>query len=694
MFNLATKLFFWLSSTIFLHLINTTTTLAQPSFLYYNCDDTANYTLTSIYQRNLNTTLAALPTTDNGFGFFNLTTGQGNDTVNSIGLCRGDINPDACRSCLNDSTVNLRRLCPNQKEASGYYDNCMIKYSNQVMLGTTGIKFYIYMANSQNATDINAFNGDLAPLLTKLRGDAAAGGPLRKFASDTTPGPGFSTIYGLVQCTPDLLETQCSDCLEDIINRIASYFNGRVGGRILVPMCNFRYETYRFFNQTAPVSPPPPFPSPPPLSSPSIPPPTTPPGKKNNTTRTIIIVTVVVMVVIVILVASLCIFMRLRNKKRQTIPPSAPESIHTESMDIGTAESLQYDFHVVKKATNDFSEEHKLGRGGFGTVYKGELGDGNQIAVKRLAWDSGQGDLEFKNEVLLVAKLQHRNLVRLLGFSIEGSERLLIYEFMPNASLDQFIFDPTKRTILDWEKRYNIIKGIAKGLLYLHEDSRLRIIHRDMKASNVLLDEQMTPKIADFGMARLFKTEETQGDTSRIVGTYGYMAPEYAMHGQFSVKSDVFSYGVLLLEMITGQKNQYFQNGGNVEDLLSFAWKSWRNGTPINIIDPTLKEGSGSLRDIIRSIHVALLCVQENVTDRPTMASIVLMLNSFSITLPVPAEPAFFMRGSTNPEMPLLHEYSSSTGSSGLEKPKILESRSRSSQYSINEVSVSDFVPR
>ncbi|GJW57558.1 putative receptor-like protein kinase [Tanacetum coccineum] len=339
-------------------------------------------------------------------------------------------------------------------------------------------------------------------------------------------------------------------------------------------------------------------------------------GENTSKTRTVIIVTVSVTVVAIALISSICIFIRLRKKQQQTRPA---ENIEIESMDIGTPESLQYNFSLVKVATNDFSEENKLGKGGFGA---GKLEDGQEIAVKRLAKDSGQGDLEFKNEVLLVAKLHHRNLVRLLGFSIEGSERLLIYEFLPNASLDQFIFDPCKRTLLDWEKRYRIIKGIAKGLLYLHEDSRLKIIHRDMKASNVLLDNEMNPKIVDFGMARLFKPEETQGDTSRILWGVG------AGDGN-------------------GSKNTSFRNGESIEDLLSFAWNTWRNGTPLDMIDPTLKTGSGSLRDTIRCIHIGLLCVQENVVDRPTMASVVLMLNSFSLTLPLPSGPAFFMHSKT-----------------------------------------------
>ncbi|KAF8766115.1 hypothetical protein HU200_007611 [Digitaria exilis] len=285
-------------------------------------------------------------------------------------------------------------------------------------------------------------------------------------------------------------------------------------------------------------------------------------------------------------------------------------------------------------------EKSKLGEGGFGPVYKGNLPDGLEIAVKRLAANSGQGLQEFKNEILLIAKLQHSNLVGLLGCCIEGEEMLLVYEYMPNKSLDFFLFENTRRALLDWEMRMNIIEGVAQGLIYLHKHSRLRIIHRDLKASNILLDTDMSPKISDFGMARIFDPKGTQANTKRVVGTYGYMAPEYAMAGIFSVKSDVFSYGVLLLEIVSGMKNAGSQGRGNSLSLLGYAWELWNEGRCHELIDKSLH---GRCPEIValRCVHVSLLCVQEQAADRPSMTEVLSMITNDNATLPDPKQPGF-----------------------------------------------------
>ncbi|XP_062014409.1 cysteine-rich receptor-like protein kinase 44 [Rosa rugosa] len=484
----------------------------------------------------------------------------------------------------------------------------------------------IYVSSSNDALNAQAFGQVLYPLLEILRDRAASGDSRKKYAAGHATVPGYETIYAQAECTPDLDKVSCSNCLKNCISAIPRCCGGKQGARILKPSCNIRYEVSQFYESTADsvVN----------VSAHPAPAPVLPPkqGKKSNTKRNIIIIIVVVIAFDTMLLGGICIFLRVKQPKVKLDDNNSEE--------ISLAESLQYDFEDIRSATDDFSDKNKLGQGGFGAVYKGRLLNGQYIAVKRLSKSSTQGDREFKNEVMLLAQLPHRNLVRLLGFCLKGEERLLIYEYIPNTSLNHFIFDPINHGHLDWETRYKIIGGIARGLLYLHEESRIRIIHRDLKASNILLGKDMNPKIADFGMARMFVIDQTQGDTMTIVGTYGYMAPEYVIHGRFSVKSDVFSFGVLILEIVSGKKIGSFRNGENEEDLLSYAWRNWRDDTIPNIIDPTLI--TGSRNETNRCIHIGLLCVQENANDRPTMVSLTSMLNSHSLTLPIPSKPAYY----------------------------------------------------
>ncbi|KAK4594742.1 hypothetical protein RGQ29_018448 [Quercus rubra] len=299
-----------------------------------------------------------------------------------------------------------------------------------------------------------------------------------------------------------------------------------------------------------------------------------------------------------------------------------------------------FSYESIMAATNNFSLESKLGEGGFGPVYRGKLLTGQNIAVKRLSRNSGQGINEFKNELILISKLQHTNLVKLLGCCIFGEERMLIYEYMPNKSLNYFLFDSNRSKLLDWKIRFSIIEGIAQELIYLHKYSRLKVIHRDLKASNILLDESMNPKISDFGMARIFKRNELEANTNRIVGTYGYMSPEYAMEGVFSIKSDVYSFGVLMLEILSGRRNNSFYNADHALNLVGYAWDLWQEGKGLELVDLTIRDLCVEYQ-VLRYIHVSLLCVEDDVVDRPTMSDMLSMLTNESAQLPLPKKPAF-----------------------------------------------------
>uniref|UniRef100_A0A5B6YK35 Putative cysteine-rich receptor-like protein kinase 10 n=1 Tax=Davidia involucrata TaxID=16924 RepID=A0A5B6YK35_DAVIN len=306
---------------------------------------------------------------------------------------------------------------------------------------------------------------------------------------------------------------------------------------------------------------------------------------------------------------------------------------------IAAQEQKIFSFATLVSATKDFHPNHKLGEGGFGPVYRGKLEDGREIAVKKLSQSSSQGKKEFMNEAKLLARVQHRNVVNLLGYCAHGAEKLLVYEYVANESLDKLLFKSGRSDALDWKRRYDIIAGISRGLLYLHEDSHCVIIHRDIKASNILLDNKWVPKIADFGMARLFPEDQTHVNT-RVAGTNGYMAPEYVMHGHLSVKADVFSFGVVVLELISGLKNSTFNISLEAQSLLEWVWKLYKKGKSLDAMDPTL--ASSAVPDqVAMCVQIGLLCTQADPQSRPNMRRVVVMLSKKPGTLEEPSRPGY-----------------------------------------------------
>eukprot|EP00261_Vitis_vinifera_P031676 XP_019072919.1 PREDICTED: probable leucine-rich repeat receptor-like serine/threonine-protein kinase At3g14840 isoform X1 [Vitis vinifera] len=279
----------------------------------------------------------------------------------------------------------------------------------------------------------------------------------------------------------------------------------------------------------------------------------------------------------------------------------------------------------IKAATNNFDAANKIGEGGFGSVYKGLLLDGTIIAVKQLSSKSKQGNREFVNEIGMISALQHPHLVKLYGCCIEGNQLLLVYEYMENNSLARALFGPKDSQLkLDWPTRHKICVGIARGLAYLHEESRLKIVHRDIKATNVLLDKDLNPKISDFGLAKLDEEENTHIST-RIAGTFGYMAPEYAMRGHLTEKADVYSFGVVALEIVSGKSNTNHILKDGCVYLLDWALLLKENGNLLELVDPIL-ESNFKKEEVMAMINVALLCTSFSPVARPTMSSVVSIL--------------------------------------------------------------------
>uniref|UniRef100_A0ACD5W0T7 Uncharacterized protein n=1 Tax=Avena sativa TaxID=4498 RepID=A0ACD5W0T7_AVESA len=484
----------------------------------------------SAFAANLHTLLNALPKAASPTGFASLSTGTGRDRAFVRGLCRGDTTASECLADLTEAVRDLRGRCASSRSAGAWYERCYISYADTDDPAAYEDRINATLYDTRTVADPDAYDRSYYALMSGLVARAAVGGGnnvsarTSKFATGEAvyaAGEPNGTLYGLVQCMRDRSGAECERCLQGLVPRLPDCCSGHQGGVAQNFNCHLRIQIYTYYDLA--LDAPPPGPPPP---SPDAPP--SPPstggirGKGRSPKRAVVLAAALSVGALLLLLSMLvCLYTQRRRKRANRAPRD----------DAGEEESGRYVFPeqftlpLLRAATGNFAAENKLGEGGFGQVFKGILPDGQEIAVKRLSQSSSQGFHELRNELLLAAKLLHRNLVRLHGACLEEREKLLVYEYLPNRSLDTVLFDDGRRRQrrrrgLDWGKRYGIICGIARGLLYLHEESRLRVIHRDLKPSNVLLDQDMNPKISDFGLARAFRGDQSRDVTKRAaVGT-------------------------------------------------------------------------------------------------------------------------------------------------------------------------------
>nr|KYP54822.1 Cysteine-rich receptor-like protein kinase 42 [Cajanus cajan] len=518
-----------------------------------------------------------------------------------LAQCFQDLSHTDCLQCFAESRTKLPRCLPSVS-ARIYLDGCFLRYDNY--------SFYTEDTDPlRDTVNCTSQNGAVVGDAEKLVFNESVGEVVESVVREAVnEGGGFAVgegegVYALAQCWKSVEGKGCDHCLRKAGNEVRGCLPRREG-RALNSGCYLRYSTVKFYNQGGHD------------------------GEGDDSSRKRTIIAAVLVLAAAIVVLSLAAFTKLSKRKKNNsieIPSSLKNS------------SLNYKYETLEKATDYFSSLRKIGQGGAGSVFKGTLPNGKDVAVKRLVFNNRQWVDEFFNEVNLISGMQHKNLVKLLGCSIEGPESLIMYEYLPNKSLDQFIFEKDKTRILKWKQRFDIILGTAEGLAYLHGGSETRIIHRDIKSSNVLLDENLNPKIADFGLARCFGTDKTHLSTG-IAGTLGYMAPEYLIQGQLTDKADVYSFGVLVLEIVCGWKNNVFREDSG--SLLQTVWKLYQSKRLAEAVDPCLEDDFPAA-EASRVFQIGLLCTQASPSLRPSMTQVVCMLSNSNLDVPIPKQPPF-----------------------------------------------------
>nr|XP_043608621.1 cysteine-rich receptor-like protein kinase 2 isoform X1 [Erigeron canadensis]XP_043608622.1 cysteine-rich receptor-like protein kinase 2 isoform X1 [Erigeron canadensis] len=535
-------------------------------------------------------------------------TGTKTNSTYGLGQCYGDISPSECKLCYSLARTSLPGCLPINGGRI-YLNGCFLRYDNYSFFKEYEGQEDRRMCPNNTRRD-SAFEQSVRNAVAQAAETAPKSNNYhartQAFISNT------ATAYAVADCWLTLDAETCEKCLQNAAKAMLECLPASEG-YALYTGCFMRYSDLNSSHH-----------------------------KRFSKKK---VIAVAVSSIVACLVASLVAFYawkhRSNSKRRGSEDPKL--------LKILNGCSLNFKYSTIEKATSSFDDANKLGQGGFGTVYKGVLPDGKEIAVKRLFFNHRHRAGDFYNEVNIISSVNHKNLVKLIGFSCLGPESILIYEYLPNRSLDHFIFDSVRSKELNWGKRFDIIIGIAKGLAYLHENSKTRIIHRDIKAANILLDSRLHAKIADFGLARSYQEDKNHISTG-IAGTLGYMAPEYISHGKLTEKVDVYSFGVLLLEVVTGMPNRGIQTSDNSRSLISLAWEHFKQGTVNELFDSSLmlnvQTSSDKKKEIQSIVHVGLLCIQEVASLRPTMSMALQMLSKKIEPLPSPANPPYIHESS------------------------------------------------
>ncbi|KAI8527041.1 hypothetical protein RHMOL_Rhmol12G0045800 [Rhododendron molle] len=548
-------------------------------------------------------------------GYGGAVNGSGNTTVYAFGECMKDLSTNDCNQCFAQIKTQILRCLPFQRLIRGgrlFYDGCYIRYDDYMFFNESLSAVNRTVCGSVDfGGNKTLFGENVVDLVRNLSVEAQNNDGF--FVGSVTTGN--LSVYGLAQCWEFVNKSGCGDCLANAVSRIGSCLSMEEG-RVLNSGCYMRYSTSKFYNNSSTD---------------------TSPGKGGGNHLAVILAATSAAVAFLLIAAAISFFARKKLvKKRRERKQLGPLLVSVNKS------KLNFSYETLEHATNYFDNSNKLGQGGSGSVYKGVLPDGQVVAVKRLFFNTRQWVDHFFNEVNLISGIHHKNLVTLLGCSITGPESLLVYEFVANQSVHDHLFG--KKDVqqpLTWGERYRIILGTAEGLAYLHEESNLRIIHRDIKLSNVLLDDDFLPKIADFGLARLFPEDKTHISTA-IAGTLGYMAPEYIVRGKLTEKADVYSFGVLVMEVVSGKKNISFSQ--NAHSILQMAWNLYELGTLCEVVDPSL-HGKFEEEEACKLLQIGLLCVQASAELRPSMSMVVKMLKD-NHEIPQPTKPPFLTAAS------------------------------------------------